>query len=91
MEAPTFPLKWRMIYTGDLCMHLLYNLSVKMFNNEDLNRNSNIQKISDFDLKLQEGNCNEIATYSNPNIQIFIKMTVPLPSVPQGVGVLVWQ
>ena len=72
-------------------MHLLYNLSVKMFNNEDLNRNSNIQRISDFDLKLQEGNCNEIATYSNHNIQIFIKMTVPLPSVPQGVGVLVWQ
>ena len=51
-------------------MHLLYNLSVKMFNNEDLNRNSNIQRISDFDLKLgrklqRNGGCSVgIATYN---------------------------
>ena len=54
-------------------MHLLYNLSVKMFNNEDLNRNSNIQRISDFDLKLGRklqrnrgmSNSNAIIKYSD--------------------------
>ena len=33
--------------------------TVKLFNNEDLNRNSNIQRISNFDLKFE--NCNDKA------------------------------
>ena len=43
-------------------MHASFVQPVKMFNNEDLNRNSNIQRISNFDLNL--GNCNEIAELS---------------------------